>query len=152
MIHARLQQAFEGLMQRAPSALFKKARALYLCKYALDGRNCSSSLRLFITREAIDEQIVAGGSEGERHVTVSIKPLEMALVHWQHSEPASAEQIKDYFAQQWDLAVPTLQPQSESWFREGGHQSRFAAPKGLIWLRSSPMTDLQRHRNTGEHP
>ena len=141
MPHARLQQAFEVLLQRAPSALFKKARALYLCKYALDGRECSSPLRLFITQESVEEEIVTGGSEGERLATVSIKPLELALVHWQQPQAATADQIKAYFQQQWDLEVPTLTPLQDSWFREGGHQSRFAAPEGLIWLRSSPMPE-----------
>ena len=141
MAHARLQQAFEHLMQRAPSALFKKARALYLCKYPLDGRDCSSPLRLFITQEAVEEDIVTGGSEGERLATVSIRPVELALVHWQQAQPATEEQIKTYFQEQWDLEVPTLTPLQQSWFREGGHQSRFAAPDGLIWLRSSPMPE-----------
>lgn len=141
MAHARLQQAFEQLMQRAPSALFKKARALYLCKYPLDGRDCSSPLRLFITEEAVEEDIVTGGSEGERLATVSIRPVELALVHWQQAQPATEEQIKTYFQEQWGLEVPSLTPLQQSWFREGGHQSRFAAPDGLIWLRSSPMPE-----------
>ena len=34
----RLQQAYATLMERAPSALFRKARQLYLNKYCLDGR------------------------------------------------------------------------------------------------------------------
>ena len=34
----RLQQAYSALMERAPSALFRKASQLYLNKYCLDGR------------------------------------------------------------------------------------------------------------------
>ena len=66
---------------------------------------------------------------------------ELALVHWQQAQPATEAQIKTYFQEQWDLEVPTLTPLQQSWFREGGHQSRFAAPDGLIWLRSSPMPE-----------
>ena len=137
----RLQQAFETLMEHAPSALFKKARALYLCKYPLDGRDSSSALRLFIAQEAIEEQVVGGGSEGERLGVLSIKPVTMALVHWQQAKPASAEAVKDYFQQQWGIDPPELSHQSDAWFREGGHQSLFNPPEGLIWVRSSPMPD-----------
>ncbi|MEB3157939.1 MAG: hypothetical protein VKK03_00595 [Synechococcus sp.] len=141
MVHSRLQPAFEALMQRAPSALFQKARALYLCKYPLDGRDCNSALRLFVAEETIDEQIVSGGSEGERLVTLSIKPLELALVHWQQSAPANDEDVNNYFQQTWGMEAPPCTPQAEPWFRQGGHQSRFNAPEGLLWLRSSPMPE-----------
>ena len=139
MPNARLQQAFETLMQRAPSALFKRARSLYLSKYPLDGRDTTSNLRLFVSKEQIDEQIVAGGSEGERLAVVSIKPIELTLVHWQQPDPASVEVQRAYFREQWGIDLPTLHPLAESWFREGGHQSTLVAPQGLQWVRSSPM-------------
>jgi len=139
MPSTRLQQALETLMQRAPSALFKRARSLYLSKYPLDGRDTSSRLRLFISQENVDEQIVAGGSEGERLAVVSIQAIELTLVHWRHSSPASQEAERAYFRQQWDMDLPALQPREGSWFREGGHQSTFVAPNGLQWIRSSPM-------------
>ena len=139
MPNARLQQAFETLMQRAPSALFKRARSLYLSKYPLDGRDTTSNLRLFVNKEHIDEQIVAGGSEGERLAVVSIKPIELTLVHWQQPDPASVEVQRAYFREQWGIDLPTLHPLAESWFREGGHQSTLVAPQGLQWVRSSPM-------------
>jgi hypothetical protein len=139
MPNARLQQAFETLMQRAPSALFKRARSLYLSKYPLDGRDTTSNLRLFVSKEHIDEQIVAGGSEGERLAVVSIKPIELTLVHWQQPDPASVEVQRAYFREQWGIDLPTLHPLAESWFREGGHQSTLVAPQGLQWVRSSPM-------------
>ena len=44
-------------MQRAPSALFKRARRLYLDKYPLDGRDCSSALRLFVAEERVEEWV-----------------------------------------------------------------------------------------------
>ena len=141
MAVTRFQQAFETLMERAPSALFKKARALYLCKYPLDGRDCSNALRLFIAQEAIEEQVVGGGSEGERLGVLSIKPVTMALVHWQQAESATEKVIEDYFQQRWGMDAPELSPQSNAWFREGGHQSLFNPPEGLIWVRSSPMPD-----------
>ena len=139
MPNARLQQAFETLMQRAPSALFKRARSLYLSKYPLDGRDTTSNLRLFVSKEHIDEQIVAGGSEGERLAVVSITPIELTLVHWQQPNPASVEAQRAYFREQWGMDLPTLHPLAESWFREGGHQSTLVAPQGLQWVRSSPM-------------
>ena len=139
MPNARLQQAFETLMQRAPSALFKRARSLYLSKYPLDGRDTTSNLRLFVSKEHVEEQIVAGGSEGERLAVVSIKPIELTLVHWHQPAPASQEAQRAYFSEQWGMQLPALQPQAESWFREGGHQSTLIAPEGLQWVRSSPM-------------
>jgi len=139
MPNARLQQAFETLMQRAPSALFKRARSLYLSKYPLDGRDTDRKLRLFVSKEHVEEQIVAGGSEGERLAVVSIKPIELTLVHWHQAAPASQDAQQTYFMEQWGMDVPVLHPQEESWFREGGHQSTLIAPEGLQWVRSSPM-------------
>ena len=139
MPNARLQQAFETLMQRAPSALFKRARALYLSKYPLDGRDTDSKLRLFVSKEHVEEQIVAGGSEGERLAVVSIKPIELTLVHWHQAAPASQDAQQTYFMEQWGMDVPVLHPNEESWFRESGHQSTLIAPEGLQWVRSSPM-------------
>ena len=40
-----------GLMERAPSALFRKARQLYLNKYCLDGREPQGPLRLYVQQE-----------------------------------------------------------------------------------------------------
>ena len=139
MPNARLQQAFESLMQRAPSALFKRARSLYLCKYPLDGRDANGSLRLFVSKEHVEERIVSGGSEGERLAVVSIKPIEFTLVHWQQPDPACQDTQRAYFKEQWGMDLPDLQPLAESWFREGGHQSTLRAPEGLQWIRSSPM-------------
>ncbi len=139
MPNARLQQAFETLMQRAPSALFKRARSLYLSKYPLDGRDTNSRLRLFVSQEQVDETIVAVGSEGERLAVVAIKPIQLTLVHWHKPVPASQEAQRTYFREQWDMELPSLQPLSESWFRDGGHQSTLMAPDGMQWVRSSPM-------------
>ena len=143
MPHSRLQQAFETLMERAPSALFQRARALYLNKYPLDGRDSTSPLRLFISEESLDEQVVDGGQEGERLAVVSIKPITMALVHWQQPEPASTSTINSYFKDSWGLTAPQLSPISTPWFRDGGHQSLFTPPEGLIWVRSSPMPERE---------
>ena len=57
MSHPQLQDALEQLMVRAPSALFKRARRLYLDKYPLDGRDCSSALRLFVAEERVEEWV-----------------------------------------------------------------------------------------------
>ena len=140
---ARLQQAFESLMQRAPSALFRKARTLYLQKYPLDGRDCTSPLRLFVNDETIDEQIVAGSNAGERLAVVTIKPVQLALVHWQKPSAALASDIHAYFQEQWGMEAPALKPQDDPWFRNGGHQSLLRAPEDLIWLRRSPMPDTE---------
>lgn len=141
MSKARLQQAFESMMQRAPSALFRKARALYLQKYPLDGRDCTSPLRLFVKQETIDEQIVTGSNPGERLAVVTIKPVQLALVHWQQPRAASDSDIGAYFQEQWGMETPTLEPQDDPWFRDGGHQSLLRAPEELIWLRRSPMPE-----------
>ena len=141
MTHARLQTAYEALMQRAPSPLFQKARALYLCKYCLDGRDSTSALRLFIAKERVEEAIVPGVNDGERLAVVSIRPECLALVHWHQPGPPTLEQASNYFQTQWGMELPDLTPHREPWFRMGGHQSQLTPPGDLLWLRSSPMPD-----------
>jgi len=52
-----LCDAYESLLSCAPAPLFRKARDLYLKKYALDGRKSESPLRLFVVSERLNETI-----------------------------------------------------------------------------------------------
>ncbi|TCD56501.1 hypothetical protein [Synechococcus sp. BS55D] len=140
MPSSSLQQAFAQLMQSAPSALFPKARRLYLNKFPLDGRDSTSALRLFVANEQVEEQIeTASDNATDRSAVLTIRPLKLALVHWLQAEPASDAAMENYFRSHWQLDAPALEAQAEAWFREGGHQSLFTAPEGLIWERRSSL-------------
>ena len=140
MPSSSLQQAFAQLMQSAPSALFPKARRLYLNKFPLDRRDSTSALRLFVANGQVEEQIETASDNATHRIAVlTIRPLKLALVHWLQAEPASNAAVEDYFTSHWQLDTPALEAQAEAWFREGGHLSLFTAPEGLIWERRSSL-------------
>ena len=107
MSHPQLQDALEQLMVRAPSALFKRARRLYLDKYPLDGRDCSSALRLFVAEEQVEESVEPDPERAPQGkiAVVTIRPTRLALVHWQQNEAASEQMCSDYLQNTWS---PTL--------------------------------------------
>jgi hypothetical protein len=136
-----LQAAFERLMHTAPSPLFHRARSLYLNKYDLDGRDSPSPLRLFVMKEDVSERIEprAEATEAPRMAILTVRATRLALVHWQQPHAAPAADAADYFAAQWELPLPPLTPQSQPWFRNGGHQSWMEPPQELCWSRCSPL-------------
>ena len=141
----RLQQAYAALMERAPSALFRKARQLYLNKYCLDGREPQGPLRLYVQQEKAEERIEPRLVEQEprRLAIYTVQPITLALVHWQQPEAADPAEQAAYL-QHWGLDGIALQPQRESWFREGGHHSLVPAPSDLLWRKESLLPELSR--------
>ena len=140
--HPQLQVALEQLMQRAPSALFKRARRLYLDKYPLDGRDCSHALRLFVADERVEEWVEPdpeAAASGQLAV-VSTRPTLLSLVHWQQNGPASEQMCSDYLHHTWGLDPTVFQALNDPWFRNGGHQMQAQAPDGLIWIRRSAFS------------
>ena len=141
----RLQQAYVALMERAPAGLFPKARQLYLNKYCLDGREPEGPLRLYVQQEQAEETIEACLVEQEprRRAIYTVKPLTLALVHWQ--QPAAADSaIEAAYLQSWGLQDISLSPQGEPWFRQGGHHSLLSAPTDLLWRKESLLPELRR--------
>jgi len=140
----KLTEAYAGLMSRAPGAAFHRARTLYLNKYPLPQETDDTNLRLFVVDEQLEETIQPAGDGNPSHrlVTLTSRPGALAIVHWQHSEPASAQQLQAYLCDHWNLdpAVLSIQPQDQPWFRDGGHQSRLSAPADLIWQQRSLLT------------
>ena len=100
----RLQQAYAALMERAPSALFRKARQLYLNKYCLDGREPQGPLRLYVQQEKAEERIEPRLVEQEprRLAIYTVQPITLALVHWQQPEAADPAEQAAYL-QHWGL-------------------------------------------------
>mgnify|MGYP003333539479 CR=1 FL=1 len=141
----RLQQAYAALMERAPSALFRKARQLYLNKYCLDGREPQEPFRLYVQQEKAEERIEPRLVEQEprRLAIYTVQPITLALVHWQQPEAADPATQAAYL-QHWGLDGIALQPQSQSWFREGGHHSLLPAPSDLLWRKESLLPELSR--------
>ena len=140
--HPQLQVALEQLMERAPSALFKRARRLYLDKYPLDGRDCTSALRLFVAEERVEEWVEPDpeAAPSGQIVVVTTKPTRLSLVHWQQNDPASEQICSDYLQNTWGLDPTCFKAFNDPWFRNGGHQKQAQAPDGLIWIRRSAYT------------
>lgn len=112
------QEAFETLLQRAPSPLFPRARQLYLRKYCLEGA-AAGALRTYLLEEEIGEH------DGGRLLTVRARRF--AVVHWQGPQ-LSSQAYRDYLRQHWDLDPEQLQPvQDTAWFRDGGAWAWFGA-------------------------
>ena len=142
MSHPQLQVALEQLIVRAPSALFKRARRLYLDKYPLDGRDCSSALRLFVAEERVEESVEPDPQAEPlgKIAVVTIRPTRLSLVHWQQNEAASEQMCSDYLHNIWGLDPTNFEALNDPWFRNGGHQQQAPAPDGLIWTRRSAFT------------
>jgi len=131
-------------MKRAPSALFKRARRLYLDKYPLDGRDYEGALRLFVAAEQIQEWVEPDPETATGQIAVvTIRPTRLALVHWQSDRAAPEQLISDYLANTWALNAKTFSPMETPWFRNSGHHQQGEAPAGLIWTRRSPFTTRQ---------
>jgi hypothetical protein len=140
--HPQLQVALEQLMERAPSALFKRARRLYLDKYPLDGRDCSSALRLFVAQERVEEWVEPDPKAAPSgHIAVvTTRPTLLSLVHWQQNDPASEQMCADYLQKTWGLDPTSFKAVNDPWFRNGGYQKQAQAPDGVIWVRRSAYT------------
>ena len=140
----QLQQAYNALMAKAPGAAFQKARALYLNKYPLPQADSTVALRLYVCDEQLDESIQPAndGDPNHRLATLRSRPGQLAVVHWQQADAPEPEQLRRYLQETWNLHPDelTISPLSTPWFREGGHQSRFAAPPGLSWQQQTLLT------------
>ena len=142
-----LQNAYNALMARAPGAAFPKARRLYLNKYQLPQSDDSAGLRLFVSEESLDEfqQPAEDGEPHHRIVTLTSRPRQLAVVHWQQPQAPDRDSLHRWLKTAWNLDAGelTLTPWPEPWFRDGGHQLRFQAPTGLIWQQRSRLTLLE---------
>ena len=140
----RLQEAYEAFMAKAPGAAFQRARALYINKYPLPQNDEDYALRLYVWNEQLDERVEAAndGDPAHRLVTLRSQPGALAIVHWQQAEPPTPDQLQAYLASTWDLKAETLilEPSSEPWFRNGGHQTRFRLPQLPTWQQQSLLT------------
>jgi len=140
----KLQDAYQALMVKAPGAAFPKARNLYLKKYQLPQADESSELRLFVSEESLEEtqQPAGDGPEQHRIATLTSIPMQLAVVHWQQPEAPEQDKLRRWLKSVWDLEADqlTLTPFAEPWFREGGHQTRFSPPDGVIWQQRSRLT------------
>lgn len=146
MTSHRLSNAYEALLSCAPAPLFQKARDLYLKKYALDGRQSTSPLRLFLASESLSETISPDPDAPPhgRIARLESRTRELALVHWQNPAPADQDSVEHYLRETWDLSEIPLHPCNEPWFREGGHQQRLTLPAPLAWCRESRYQDVEK--------
>ena len=140
----RLQEAYAAFMAKAPGAAFQRARALYINKYPLPQNDDDLVLKLYIWDEQLDERVEPAndGDPAHRLVTLRSQPGALAIVHWQQPEPPTRDHIREYLASTWDLNAETLdlEPSSEPWFRNGGHQTRFRPPQPPTWQQQSLLT------------
>lgn len=112
------QEAFESLLQRAPSPLFPRARQLYLRKYCLEGGE-AEALRTFLLEEEIGER--DGG------LLLTVRARRFAVVHWQAAQ-LPAQDYLAYLKRRWDLEPEQLQPVDDTpWFRQAGAWAWFRA-------------------------
>lgn len=141
---SELQEAYNALLRRAPGAAFRRARKLYLNKYPLPQAEMDVPFRLFICGETIDEvqQPAPDGIPGHRLVTLTSRPDQLALVHWQHNSSASKQAMKHYLQSTWNLDLDSLrlEDQSQSWFRQSGRYCLFTSPCELIYQQQSLLT------------
>ena len=139
-----LKKGYSDLMAKAPGAAFHRARALYLNKYPLPQGSCELPLRLFVTDELLKEELLPApdGEPGHRLARLTSRTEQLALVHWQNSEPAPLQLVKQYLREAWNLDVDSLDllTQAEPWFRESGHQSRFRSPCELLFQQETLLT------------
>ena len=84
-----------------------------------------------------------GGPGGNQSSGTSDCSITLALVHWQQPEAADPAEQAAYL-QHWGLDGIDLQPQRESWFREGGHHALLPAPSDLLWRKESLLPELSR--------
>ena len=143
----RLQQAYAALMERAPSALFRKARQLYLNKYCLDGREPQGPLRLYVQQEKAEERIEPAWWS-KSLVAWRSTPCSPSPWRWctGNNQRRQTERQAAYL-QHWGLDGIDLQAQSESWFRQGGHHALLAAPSDLLWRKESLLPELSREQD-----
>ena len=136
--------AYTTLMEKAPGAAFRRARELYLNKYCVPQANADHPLRLFVCDEQTDETVVPApdGEPGHRLVTLTSRPGQLAIVHWQQTCPPTSPLLESYLAEEWQLNADELDLVvcTSPWFREGGHQTRFSPPANLIFQQQSLLT------------
>ena len=136
--------AYTTLMGKAPGAAFRRARELYLNKYCVPQGNTDQPLRLFVCNEQTDESEAPApdGQPGHRLVTLTSRPGQLAIVHWQQTSPPTPLMLESYLAEVWQLNAKEIDlvAGSTPWFRDGGHQTRFSPPANLIFQQQSLLT------------
>ena len=120
-----LLQALTPLLERAPAALFPRARRLYFDKYPLEGEGQgplaadeAGCFRTFVLRETLHRDSGLTGA----------KLHELALVHWRMADQAPPDAVTAYLLQRWQLKPAQFDVMQESWFREGGAWVRVTLP------------------------
>ena len=70
----------------------------------------------------------------------------------QQAHPPEPEQLRRYLHDTWTLNLDDLEMEAMSipWFREGGHQSRFAAPKAGLATTNSINPQGRKVKGTAE--
>jgi hypothetical protein len=106
----RLLLAYTTLMDKAPGAAFRRARELYLNKYCVPQGNADHPLRLFVCDEQTDESRgpAPDGEPGHRLVTLTSRPGQLAIVHWQQTCPPTPLMLESYLADEWQLNADEL--------------------------------------------
>lgn len=136
-----LIEALEPLLERAPAAVFPRARRLYFDKYPLEGRPQDFALDpvdgrffTFVLRESIHDPGTSLSAKAARpaanqlNQADSCKLHELAVVYWQQPEHAPLSDVKRYLMEQWKLEPASLEVVQESWFRQGGPWVRVTLP------------------------
>jgi hypothetical protein len=119
---ATFQEAFERVLQLAPSPLFPRARRLYLNKYPLEDPVECSGARICRFRTFLLEEEVQEAPTGVQR----IRALRFAVVHWQAPQ-THLDAYATYLDQRWQLPPLDLQLAPDPWFREAGAFARFRA-------------------------
>ena len=95
--------------------------------------------------EGLDLQFVRVERPGVLQVAAQLLRGRIGLLpvhHGQLPDPPEPKQLRRYLQDTWSLNPDELEIEALStpWFREGGHQSRFAAPMGLGWQQQTLLT------------
>jgi hypothetical protein len=121
---APLRLAVDRLYERAPSALFPRARQLFFLKYPLEGhpQELDSSpfverFRTFVLRETTC--LPSEESEAQEPHRPITRINALAVVHWQAPQ-TNREDYARYLSRHWLLDPERLQLSEQPWFREGG--------------------------------
>ncbi|MGL6132823.1 MAG: hypothetical protein ACRC1L_01320 [Prochlorococcaceae cyanobacterium] len=130
-----LRLALNHLLERAPSALFPRARQLYFLKVPLEGhpQDLDSSpfaerFRTFVLRETT---CLPSEENQQPHQPIT-RINELAVVHWQAPQ-TNLEDYANYISRHWLLEPQNLGLCEQPWFREGGAWARVSltGPAGV---------------------
>lgn len=121
---AVFDEAFVGLLSKAPSPLFPKARALYLRKYALE---TASELAAAVPLGPFRTFLFAEDVQESQDGVLRVEAQGFALVHWQAAQTNAAAYIA-YLRERWNLSPEAITLCDGPWFRDGGAYAVFQTP------------------------